>query len=449
MLRLIFVLLTLPLLSFTAVANESRQPTHSYTLENGLKVIIREDHRAPVVVSQVWYKVGSSDEPPGQTGLSHALEHMMFKGSKNLEPGQASRLLGSLGASENAMTTRDYTAYYQILSRDQLPVALELEAERMHQLSLPEDEFLKEIEVIKEERRMRVDDNPNGLAYERFLTQAYMASPYGQPVIGWMHDLDRMQIEDLRAWYRAHYVPANATLVIVGDVYPETVKPLVERYFGAVPARTPVPIRTPLELPAGGERSLVQHLDVQLPTLMLGFNVPSLGTSAQPWEVHALRLLDAVLDGGHSARLASNLERGSNIATSVGTNYDPFSRGDSLFIISGIPNLSRNVDLAQLEQGVWEQIDAIKKTPPSAEELARVQAQLVAELVYSQDDINTQANRIGELESAGLSWELVDQDVEALKAITPEQISDVARRYLVRDRMTRTTVLPVAKEAQP
>lgn len=449
MLRLIFVLLTLPLLSFTAAADESRQPTHSYTLDNGLKVIIREDHRAPVVVSQVWYKVGSSDEPPGQTGLSHALEHMMFKGSKNLEPGQASRLLGSLGASENAMTTRDYTAYYQTLSRDQLPVALELEAERMHQLSLPEDEFLKEIEVIKEERRMRVDDNPNGLAYERFLTQAYMASPYGQPVIGWMHDLDRMQIEDLRAWYRAHYVPANATLVIVGDVYPETVKPLVERYFGVVPARTPVPIRTPLELPVGGERSLVQHLDVQLPSLLLGFNVPSLGTSKNPWEVHALRLLDAVLDGGHSARLASNLERGSNLATTAGTNYDPFSRGDSLFSISGIPNLSRDVSLEQLEQAVWQQIDLIKKTPPSTEELERVQAQLVAQLVFAQDDINTQATRIGALESAGLPWELVDQDVEALQAITPEQISDVARRYLVPERMTRTTILPLAKEAQP
>ena len=449
MLRLIFLLLAIPLLSFNAVADESRQPTHSYTLGNGLKVIIREDHRAPVVVSQVWYKVGSSDEPPGQTGLSHALEHMMFKGSKNLEPGQTSRLLGSLGASENAMTTRDYTAYYQTLSRDQLPVALELEAERMHQLTLPEDEFLKEIEVIKEERRMRVDDNPNGLAYERFLTQAYMASPYGQPVIGWMHDLDRMQIEDLRAWYRAHYVPANATLVIVGDVYPETVKPLVERYFGAVPARTPVPIRTPLELPAGGERSLVQHLDVRLPSLLLGFNVPSLGTSANPWEVHALRLLDAVLDGGHSARLASNLERGSNLATTVGTNYDPFSRGDSLFIISGIPNLSRDVSIEQLEKAIWQQIDTIKQTPPNAEELARVQSQLVAGLVFAQDDINTQATRIGALESAGLSWELVDQDVEALKAITPEQVSEVARRYLVPERMTRTTVLPLAKEARP
>ncbi len=449
MLRLISLLFAFALLPLAAVADESRQPTHSYTLDNGLKVIIREDHRAPVVASQVWYKVGSSDEPPGQTGLSHALEHMMFKGSKNLQPGQASKLLGSLGASENAMTSRDYTAYYQTLSRDQLPVALELEAERMHQLTLPEDEFLKEIEVIKEERRMRVDDNPNGLAYERFLTQAYMASPYGQPVIGWMHDLDRMQIEDLRAWYRAHYVPANATLVIVGDVYPETVKPLVERYFGVVPARTPVPVRTPLELPAGGERSLVQHLDIQLPSLLLGFNVPSLGTSTQAWEVHALRLLDAVLDGGYSARLPSGLERGSNIATSAGSNYDPFSRGDSLFTLSGIPNLSRDITLQQLEDALWEQIEKIKQTPPSTEELERVQAQLIAGLVFAQDDITSQATRIGALESVGLSWQLIDQDVSALQAITPEQVSDVARRYLVRERLTRTTLLPLAKEAQP
>lgn len=448
MLRLTYLLLLIPLLATPVVAEENRQPTHSFTLDNGLKVIVREDHRAPVVVSQVWYKVGSSDEPPGQTGLSHALEHMMFKGSKHLAPGQASRLLSSLGASENAMTTRDYTAYYQELSRDQLPVALEMEAERMHQLSLPADEFLKEIEVIKEERRWRVEDNPNGLAYERFLRQAYMASSYGQPVIGWMHDIDRMHIEDLRAWYQTHYVPGNATLVIVGDVYPETVKPLVERYFGAVPAGTAPEVRVPLELPDGGERTLVQHLDTQLPSLLLGFNVPGLRTAEQPWEANALRLLDAILDGGYSARLASHLERGSNVATSVGTSYDAFTRGDSLFVFSAIPNESRNISLDQLEQAIWAEITALKTTPPDAEELARVQAQVVAGLVYEQDDIMQQANQIGELESVGLPWTLIDRDIEALQAITPEQISEVARRYLVPERMTRSRNLPIAKEPQ-
>ena len=443
-----YLLLLLPLLAPLAHA-EARQPTHSYTLDNGLQVIIREDHRAPVVVSQVWYKVGGVDEPPGQTGLSHALEHMMFKGSEHLEPGQASHLLSSLGASENAMTNRDYTAYYQMLSRDQLPIALELEAERMHLLTLPEDEFVKEIEVIKEERRMRVDDNPNGLAYERFLAQAYTANPYRQPVIGWMHDLERMSIDDLRAWYQQHYVPGNAVLVIVGDVYPETVKPLVERYFGAVPAgQTPV-VRKPLELPAPGERSMTLHLDLQLPTLLMGFNVPSLNTASEAWEVHALRLLGAVLDGGYSARLPSHLERGDAVATSVGTSYDAFTRGDSLFVFSGIPNEARNIDLPQLEEAIWKEIDELKQNPPSADELARVQAQVVAGLVYAQDSIMAQANRIGELEVVGLPWELVDEDTAALQAITPEQISEVARKYLTRERYTRSYNLPLAEEAQP
>ena len=443
-----YLLLLLPLLAPLAHA-EARQPTHSYTLDNGLQVIIREDHRAPVVVSQVWYKVGGVDEPPGQTGLSHALEHMMFKGSEHLEPGQASHLLSSLGASENAMTNRDYTAYYQMLSRDQLPVALELEAERMHLLTLPEDEFVKEIEVIKEERRMRVDDNPNGLAYERFLAQAYTANPYGQPVIGWMHDIERMGIDDLRAWYQQHYVPSNAVLVIVGDVYPETVKPLVERYFGAVPAGNAPQVRKPLELPAPGERSMTLHLDLQLPTLLMGFNVPSLNTVSEPWEVHALRLLGAVLDGGYSARLPSRLERGDAVATSVGTSYDAFTRGDSLFIFSGIPNEARNIDLPQLEEAIWKEIDELKQNPPSADELARVQAQVVAGLVYAQDSIMAQANRIGELAVVGLPWELVDADTAALQAITPEQISEVARKYLTRERYTRSYNLPLAEEAQP
>ena len=443
-----YLLLLLPLLAPLAHA-EARQPTHSYTLDNGLQVIIREDHRAPVVVSQVWYKVGGVDEPPGQTGLSHALEHMMFKGSEHLEPGQASHLLSSLGASENAMTNRDYTAYYQMLSRDQLPVALELEAERMHLLTLPEDEFVKEIEVIKEERRMRVDDNPNGLAYERFLAQAYTANPYGQPVIGWMHDIERMGIDDLRAWYQQHYVPSNAVLVIVGDVYPETVKPLVERYFGAVPAGNAPQVRKPLELPAPGERSMTLHLDLQLPTLLMGFNVPSLNTVSEPWEVHALRLLGAVLDGGYSARLPSRLERGDAVATSVGTSYDAFTRGDSLFIFNGIPNEARNIDLPQLEEAIWKEIDELKQNPPSADELARVQAQVVAGLVYAQDSIMAQANRIGELEVVGLPWELVDEDTAALQAITPEQISEVARKYLTRERYTRSYNLPLAEEAQP
>ena len=185
-----------------------------------------------------------------------------------------------------------------------------------------------------------------------------------------------------------------------------------------------------------------------LPSLLLGFNVPSLNTVSEPWEAHALRLLDAVLDGGYSARLPSHLERGDAIATSVGTGYDAFTRGDSLFVFSGIPNEARDIDLPTLEAAIWKEIDAIKQTPPSAEELARVQAQVVAGLVYAQDNIMQQANRIGELVTVGLPWQLVDNDIEALQAVTPEQVSEVARRYLVRERLTRSYNLPNAREEQ-
>ncbi|MFA5678691.1 MAG: pitrilysin family protein [Pseudomonas sp.] len=427
-------------------ATDTRQPTHEFTLDNGLKVIVREDHRAPVVVSQLWYRVGSSYEPPGRTGLSHALEHMMFKGSERLAPGQASRLLSSLGAQENAFTSRDYTAYYQVLSRDQLAIALELEAERMHNLTLPEDEFLREMEVIKEERRLRVDDNPSSLAYERFLSQAYMASPYAQPVIGWMHDLNRLTVEDMREWYNRYYQPSNAILVIVGDVTLDEVRDLAGRYFVPLSNKPAPSARAPLELPGGAERHLTLTLPVQMPTLLMGFNVPSLPTVDQAWEVHALRLLAAVLDGGYSARLASHLERGDAVATSASANYDGFTRGDSLFLLSGIPNQSRDISLTQLEQALWAQIEQIQQTPPSAEELNRVQAQMTADLVYAQDSISHQANQIGMLESIGLPWSLLDEDIAALQSITPEQISEVARRYLVAERLTRAHILPIVTE---
>lgn len=441
-LKTAFTTLVLLLTGLPALAQEPRQATHEFHLDNGLKVIVREDHRAPVVVSQLWYRVGSSHEPPGQTGISHALEHMMFKGSENLGPGEASKLLGSLGAQENAFTSRDYTAYYQVLSREQLPIALEMEAERMHTARLPEDEFLREMEVIKEERRLRVDDNPNSLAYERFLTQAHMASSYSQPVIGWMHDLERLTIENLRTWYRTWYQPGNAILVIVGDVSLEEVRPMVEAYFGPIPAGEVPPQKAPLELPGGAQRNVTIEVDVQLPSLILSFNVPSLSTAADPWEAHALRLLEGVLDAGYSARLPSRLERGSALATSAYASYSAFTRGDTLFTLSGLPNLAREVTLEQLEAALWEQIEELKNNPPDSAELTRVKTQLIAEDVYARDSITHQANLIGQLESVGLSWQLIEQDAAALEAITPEQISTVARRYLVPERLARGLILP-------
>lgn len=418
------------------------QATHEFSLDNGLKVIVREDHRAPVVVSQLWYKVGSSYETAGTTGLSHALEHMMFKGSDKLAPGESSRILRELGAEENAFTSDDYTAYYQVLARDRLAVALELEADRLASLKLPAEEFAKEIEVIKEERRLRTDDRPGSLAYERFKAMAYPASGYRNPVIGWMSDIERMTVDDLRAWYQAWYVPNNATLVVVGDVGAAEVKILAERFFGAIPRRDIPPVKLPKELDAPGERRTTLYLKTQLPSLMMGFNVPGLATASEPRQVHALRLIAALLDGGYSTRLASRLERGEELVSGASAWYNGYTRGDSLFVLSASPNVQKGKTLEQAEAGLWRELQDLQQTPPTAAELARVRAQVIAGLVYERDSITSQATAIGQLETVGLSWQLIDQELAALEAVTPADIQNAATTFFVRDRLSVAHVLP-------
>ena len=435
------LLLSTIVMPLVAVAADV-QPTHEFTLDNGLKVIVREDHRAPVVVSQVWYKVGSSYETPGQTGLSHALEHMMFKGSNKLGPGEASRILRDLGAEENAFTSDDYTAYYQVLARDRLGVALELEADRMGSLRLPPEEFSREIEVIKEERRLRVDDQPNSKAMELFSAMAHPASGYHTPTIGWMADLERMKVEELRHWYEAWYVPNNATLVVVGDVTADEVKGLAQRYFGAIPKRATPPAKLPLELAEPGLRQLTVHVRTQLPSLIYGFNVPGLATAKDPRSVHALCLIAALLDGGYSARMATRLERGQELVAGASASYNPFTRGDSLFVLSAVPNTQKKKTLAEVESGVWKLLDELKTTPPTAEELERVRAQVIAGLVYDRDSISSQATTIGQLETVGLSWKLIDKELDELKSVTPADIQNAARTYFTRERLSVAHVLP-------
>ncbi|MDB6143266.1 MAG: ptrA 1 [Pseudomonas sp.] len=438
------LLLSAVCLPLTALAADP-QPTHEFTLDNGLKVVVREDHRAPVVVSQIWYKVGSSYETPGQTGLSHALEHMMFRGSKNVGPGQASLILRDLGAEENAFTSDDYTAYYQVLARDRLGVAFELEADRMANLLLPAEQFSREIEVIKEERRLRTEDKPSAKAYERFKAMAYPASGYHTPTIGWMADLERMKVEELRHWYQAWYVPNNATLVVVGDVQPDEVKALAERYFGSIPRRDVPPSKIPMELAEPGERQITLHVAAQMPSLMYGFNVPSLATAKDPKTVNALRLISALLDGGYSARISARLERGEELVSGASSSYDAYSRGDSLFMITATPNVQKKKTLADVEAGIWRLLDELKKTPPTAAELERVQAQVIAGLVYERDSITSQASAIGELETVGLSWKLMDEELDAIKNVTPADIQAAARTYFTRERLSVAHVLPEEK----
>ncbi len=402
--------------------------TFTHTLQNGMKVIVREDHRAPVMVSQVWYRVGSSYEHAGVTGVSHVLEHMMFKGTPKVPTGEFSKLIAQYGGSENAFTSYDYTAYYQVMSARNLPLSLELEADRMRNAIMPDDEFVKEIEVVKEERRLRTDDNPNSVAYERFTAHAYLSSGYHNPVIGWMHDLDQLSAEDARQWYKKWYVPNNAILVVVGDVKAAQVFDLAAKYFGPI-AKGEVPTR-PLnkEIQGLGERRVEVEIPAKVPTLFVGYNVPGINTAEDPQDVYALRMLAGVLDGGYSARIETDLVRGQQIASGAGAGYGGFSLGDTLFYFTGVP--AKRHSLEALESAFDEQIARLQSDLASQEELDRVKAQIISGLVYQQDSISSQANQIGRMEAIGRSWQEADELLDKLAAVTPEQIRSVARKYL-------------------
>ena len=422
------MLLLLPALLLGVAFNASAEVSER-VLDNGLKVLVKPDHRAPIVTSQVWYKVGSSYEPGGITGVSHLLEHMMFKGTEKLAPGEFSEIIAANGGDENAFTGADYTAYFQTLAADRLAVSFELEAERMRRLTLPEDEFEKELEVVKEERRLRTDDDPQSLTYEQFAATAFQASPYRNPVIGWPSDLKSMQVEDLRAWYRKWYAPNNATLVVVGDVDPEQVFALADKYFGPLQAETIAPPKPRTEPEQLGERRLVVEAPAKEPYLLIGYKVPALADAAADWEPYALEMLASVLDGGSSARFSRELVRGQRVAASAGADYSAFTRLPGLFTLAGVPASGHSIE--ELEQALLQQIERVRTELVAPEELKRIRTQLIAAKVYEQDSVFYQAMQLGQLETVGLGWPLVDEYVQHLSAVTPEQVRAVAAKYLV------------------
>ncbi|OUS24439.1 peptidase M16 [Gammaproteobacteria bacterium 45_16_T64] len=423
----------------TATPSPSER-TYTHTLDNGLKIIVREDHRAPVMVSQVWYRIGSSYEPVGLTGVSHVLEHMMFKGTHKVPTGEFSKLISSYGGSENAFTSYDFTGYYQMMNANNLPLSIELEADRMANAIFPEDEFVKEIEVVKEERRLRTDDNPNSRTYERFMAAAYLSSGYHNPIIGWMHDLDNLTYKDALDWYKTWYAPNNATLIVVGDVAHKDVFALAKQYFGPIAAKTLPTVAPPTEVAGLGERRINVELTANVPSIYIGYNVPGINTVKEEWEIYALRMLAGVLDGGYSARIETELVRNKQITASAGANYGGFSRGDTLFLLSGVPTQNHTVE--DVEAALTEQLERLKTDLASPEEMARVQAQVISGIVYQQDSISSQANQIGRMESIGRSWQEMDTFAEHLKAVTAEQIRSVAQKYLIRDNKTVATLTP-------
>ncbi len=430
------------LLSFPVLAKVTE-----YQLDNGMNVVVKEDHRAPVVVHQVWYRVGGSYEPPGKTGLSHMLEHMMFKGTKTLKPGEFSKIVSQLGGQENAFTSSDYTAYYQVVGKQHLERVMQLEADRMRNLVILDEEFDKERDVVTEERRWRLEDKPASKLQEQFNAVAFLNSPARNPVIGWMTDIRSYTAQDMRDWYQKWYAPNNATLVVVGDVIPEEVRRLAERYYGQYQSEKIPVLKPQIEIKQEGLRRIELKGATKVPMLQMGFHVPSLvsaQTQQERQEVYALSMLSSLLDGGESSRLPTSLIREKKVAASVSSYYRGTERLSTLFYLNGTPATGHTV--VELEQALLAEIETLKKTLVSKEELERVWAMAEARYVYSQDSTQSQAMILGSLLSVGLPADTLDHWIERLRRVTPEQIQAVAKKYLHQDNLTIGTLYPDGKE---
>lgn len=431
----LFFLLVMPL---TVFANASIQ---EFKLDNGLKLIVQEDHRSPVVVSQVWYRAGSLDEVNGKTGVAHVLEHMMFKGTKQVPSGQFSRLIAAAGGKENAFTSTDYTCYFQQLEKSNLPLSFKLEADRMVNLQLTEEDFAKEIKVVMEERRWRTDDKPQSQVNEAFQGVVYRAHPYARPVIGFMNDLENMTVEDAREWYRNWYAPNNATLVVVGDVNAQEVYALAKKHFGHLKPKV-LPARKPQVEPAQiGERRVVVKAPAKLPYLLMGYHVPALANPETDWEPYALEVLAGVLSGNPAARLNQKLVRETQLAIDASAGYDLLARGrQSLFALDGTPSEGKTV--VELEAALLQQIENIKESGVTVEELDRVKAGVIAADVYKRDSMFYQGMQLGTIETIGFPWKILQDYPARLRAVTQEQVQAVAKKYLRKDNLTIATLDP-------
>ncbi|WP_038058171.1 M16 family metallopeptidase [Thiobacillus denitrificans] len=416
------------------------------TLDNGLRVIVQEDHRAPVMVSQVWYRAGSMDEFNGTTGVAHVLEHMMFKGTQTVPPGEFSRRIAAAGGRENAFTSRDHTAYFQQMQKDRLALSMQLEADRMANLVISDALFAKEIQVVMEERRLRTDDQPQSVVYERLMATAYQAHPYRRPIIGWMDDLSNMTGQDARDWYARWYAPNNATLVVAGDVKADEVIALAKRHFGALPARA-LPPRKPQDEPAQlGEKRIVVKAPAQLSYLLMAWHVPTLKDWEQDTAPYALQILAGVLSGNDSARLQKSLVKTRQIAVNASAGYDAVARGPGMFMIDATPAPGKSA--AALEKTIREEVRRIQRDGINQAELARVKAQVIAADVYQRDSLFYQAMQLGEYVTAGLPPEALARRADKLRAVTAQEVQAAARQWLQDDRLSVAELDPQPLQAK-
>lgn len=432
---------------FTAIlvlmVSQSFAQTQTFSLSNGLKILVKEDHRSPVAVTMVWYNVGSADEQGGITGVSHALEHLMFKGTKKFPLGVFSKKIAAIGGQENAFTSNDYTAYFEKIAAKDLETTFQLEADRMQGLQFNPVEFKKEMHVIQEERRLRTDDNPQALAMERFFATAQLASPYHHPVIGWMSDIKQLRIADARDWYRQYYAPNNATLVVVGDVRAQTVYSLAQKYFSRLTPRPQKTRKLQMEPRPLGKKTLHVEAPAQIPSLFVGFTVPSLKTALpnKEYTPYALELIAGILGAGDSSRMMQNLVKNQHIASQVEVEYRMYSRYQTQFLI--FASQGQDKTLKDLAKAVTHELEQLIQHPVGEQELERIKTQIIAEKTFEKDSIFSQAMELGLLETLGLGLKASSEYVAKINAITPAQIQETAARYFNEKNRTDAKLIPV------
>jgi len=420
--------------SLHAQTTITSDPPGSFSLGNGLQVVVIPDHRTPVVTEMIWYKVGSADETPGKSGLAHFLEHLMFKGTSKHPAGEFSETVLRVGGNENAFTSADYTGYFQRVPREQLPRMMEFEADRMTGLILKDENVLPERDVVLEEYNMRVANNPDARLTEQIMAALYLNHPYGRPVIGWHQEIEQLNREDALAFYRRFYAPNNAILVIAGDVDAKDVRPLVERTFGKVAAQPSIPerrLRPQEPEPAAPRTVTLSDPQVEQPSLKRYYLVPS-ATTAAAGESPALDVLAQLMGGGSNSYLYRALVVDRPLAVNAGAGYQGTSLDATQFEISASP--APGVEFSQVEQAIDRVISDVGQNAVRAEDLERVKTQLIAEAIYAQDNQATLARWYGGALATGLSIDDIRSWPERIRAVTADQVRDAARKWLDKKR---------------
>jgi len=405
-------------------------------LPNGLKVILLENHKAPVATFQVWYRVGSRNEAWGKTGLSHMLEHMMFKGTKKLGEEEYSKIIQENGGNENASTSYDYTNYFATLRSDRIGIPLELEADRMENAVLEEEKFRTERMVVMEERRWTTADNPRAVVNEQMMATAFQIQPYHWPIIGWMEDIERFTLQDLKDYHDIYYIPSNAFIIAVGDFKKEQLLGSIEKAFGGMPKKPAPSQMKPVEERQLGERRLLVKREAQVPYLTMGFHVPNLKDP----DAYVLELIEVILSGGKSSRLYEKLVREKRLALNAAADNSLLSRDPGLFTISVDPLAGR--EMSAVEKALEEELERLRSEPVSSEELEKAKNQAEAEFVYGQDSLFYQAMLLGQFETAS-DWKKIDGYIPSIRKVTAGDIVRVARKYFTPENRTTGILVPL------